>query len=129
MNNFILSELSTNINLGIKRRLRFIYIKYNILNLNIIKILYKNGAIRTYTIKNKKIAIYFKYFLKKKSLKLEIISTPGNRKFITNNNLSSYYNKNNFSGFLILSTSKGIFTSNCLLLNHISGEILLKVEI
>jgi hypothetical protein len=40
------------------------------------------------------------------------------------------YNNKNFSGFYIISTSNGLFSSNtCLLQKHISGEILIKVEI
>lgn len=42
--------------------------------------------------------------------------------------LSLVYSKNNFSGFYILSTSKGILTSNdCLLGQRIGGEVLLKI--
>lgn len=40
------------------------------------------------------------------------------------------YSTNNFSGFYIISTSKGLLTSTeCLLTSGVSGEVLLKVEI
>jgi len=39
------------------------------------------------------------------------------------------YNYNTFAGTYIVSTPKGLLTSTeCLLLNQISGEIILKVE-
>jgi len=42
--------------------------------------------------------------------------------------LSLVYGKDKFSGFYILSTSKGILTSNdCLLGQGIGGEVLLKI--
>jgi ribosomal protein S8 len=40
------------------------------------------------------------------------------------------YNKNNFSGYYIISTTKGIYTSDyCILEKHLSGEILIKINI
>jgi ribosomal protein S8 len=127
---FIIGNLVSQINIGAKRRLRFIKVNYNITSLNIIKILYNQGALRTYLVKNDKILIYFKYYLKKIAIKIKIISKPGNKIFMSLNNLSYYYNNNNFSGFLIISTQKGLITStNCLLKEHKAGEILLKVEL
>jgi len=44
--------------------------------------------------------------------------------------MSKYYNNTNFSGFYILSTQKGLFTSDyCLLKGFLGGEVILKVEI
>jgi len=46
------------------------------------------------------------------------------------NKLANFYNNNNFAGFYIISTQKGLSTSDkCLLKNHMSGEILIKVEV
>lgn len=44
--------------------------------------------------------------------------------------LSQQYNIKNFSGFYIISTQKGLMTSEfCLLKERLSGEVLVKVEI
>jgi hypothetical protein len=46
------------------------------------------------------------------------------------NKLNCKFNYNNFSGFYIVSTQKGLYTSDyCLLQARISGEVLLKVEV
>ena len=130
MSKFILNNLITQINLGAKRKLRFIKIEHNELNLNIIKLLYNQGAIRTYLIKNNQILIYFKFYLRKIIINLILISKPSNRIFLTLKNLSNLYNKNNFSGFYIISTQNGLMSStSCLLKEHIGGELLLKVEL
>src|SRR6185312_8983060 len=128
--NHLISNLVTNINLGAKRRLRFIIVDLNNTSLNILNILYKHGAIRTFIVKNNKILIYYKYYLNRIAVKISIISKPGNRVYLKLNRLAYLYNNHNFSGFYIISTQKGLFTSNyCLLDGRISGEILLKVEI
>lgn len=41
-------------------------------SLNIIKILYHQGAIRTYLIKKDKILIYFKYYLRKVAISISM---------------------------------------------------------
>jgi len=129
MSNFMLNNLITQINLGSKRKLRFIKVQINELNLNIIKLLYNQGAIRTYLIKNNHILIYFKYYLRKIIMNLMLISKPSNKIFVTLKNLSNLYNKNNFSGFYIISSEKGLTTSSsCLLKEHIGGELMIKVE-
>jgi ribosomal protein S8 len=130
MSKFLLSNLITQINLGAKRKLRFIKLNLNELNLNLINILYNQGAIRTYLIKNNQIILYYKFYLRKVTIKLLIISKPSNKIFINLKNLLNYYNKNNFSGFYIISTQYGLYSStSCILKEHISGEILIKVEI
>jgi ribosomal protein S8 len=130
MTNYLLGILIVQINLGAKRRLRFIKVNLNEISLNLIKILYNQGAIRTYLIKDKVILVYYKYYLRKMAIKLSLISKPSNRVFLSLTNLSKFYNNNNFSGFFIISTQKGLFSStSCLLKEHISGEVLLKVEL
>ena len=59
---------------------------------------------------------------------MKLVSTPGKKVYWSLNRLSLNYNINSFAGFYIISTSKGLFTSNtCLLGKNISGKILLKV--
>jgi len=113
------------------KRLRFLNIDNNIASLNLLKILYKNGVIRSYRILNQnKISVYFKYNTCNIAFKLSIMSKPGHRIYWTMSNLVKNYNNNNFSGFYIISTNKGLYTSDvCLLQGYIGGEILFKVSI
>ena len=131
LTNHIISNLVCKINNGSRRRLRFIIINYNIKILDILNILYINGIIRSYRIVDvNKIRIYLKYNIRSYRIKLSVISTPGNKIHWSLNKLSEYYNKNNFSGFFIISTIKGLRTSDyCLINKMIGGEILIKVEI
>ena len=128
--NHLISNLISKINLGAIRRLRFIKININNTYLDILKILYDQGCIRTYIIKNNNILIYYKYYYSRIAIKLSIVSTPSNRIFWSLKQLSNKYNNNNFSGFFIISTQNGLYSSNsCLIQKHISGEILIKVEV
>ena len=131
LTNHAISNLICKINNGSKRRLRFIIINYNVKILDILEILYKNGVIRSYRIIDAfKIRIYLKYNMRSERIKLSMISTPGNKIYWSLNKLSQYYSKNNFSGFYIISTIKGLRTSDfCLINKMIGGEILIKVEI
>ena len=128
--NHLISDLVSRINFGAIRRLRFIKVDLNDTVLEILKILYKQGAIRSFIIKNDKILIYYKFYLSKIIVKLSIISKPGNRIYWSLNKLSKNYNFYNFSGFYIISTQKGLYASDyCLLQGRLSGEILIKVEV
>jgi len=130
MTNYIISDLVSRINLGAARRLRFIKINLNNVSLDILKILYKQGAIRSFIIKNNEILIYYKYFNSRIAIKISLISTPGNKIYWSLNKLSNKFNYHNFSGFYIISTQKGLFSSDyCLLQGRISGEVLIKVEV
>ena len=128
--NFIIGDLISRINFGATRRLRFIQVNLNDITLDILQILYKQGAIRSFIIKNNKVLVYYKYFISRVAIKLSIVSTPGNRIYWTINKLSNKFNYHNFSGFYIISTQKGIFSSDyCLLQGRIAGEVLIKVEV
>ncbi len=130
MSNYIISDLVSRINLGAARRLRFIKINLNNVSLDILKILYKQGAIRSFIIKNNEILIYYKYFNSRIAIRISIISTPGNKIYWSLNKLSNKFNYHNFSGFYIISTQEGLFSSDyCLLQGRISGEVLIKVEV
>lgn len=131
LTNHSISNLISKINYGVQKRLRFLNIEKDLVTLKILKIFYTNGIIRSYKILNDKtVSIYFKYNNSNKIINLSIISKPSNRIFWKINKLIKNYNKNNFSGFYILSTQKGLLTSNnCILEKHISGEILLKISI
>jgi ribosomal protein S8 len=77
--NHLISDLVAKLNLGAIRRLRFIKIKLNDTSLEILKILYKQGAIRSFLVKDDKILVYYKYYLSRIAVKVSVVSTPGNR--------------------------------------------------
>jgi len=131
LTNHLISNLISKINYGVQKRLRFLNIEINSLTLKILKLLYNNGIIRSYRIiNNKTVSVYFKYFNSNKIFKINIITKPGNRVYWNVNKLMQNYNKNNFSGYYIISTTKGIYTSDyCILEKHLSGEILIKINI
>jgi len=131
LTNHLISNLISKINYGVQKRLRFLNIDKNETTLKLLRILYVNGVIRSYRILNEdKVSIYFKYFTCNKAFKISVVSTPGNRVYWSVNKLMKNYNKNNFSGFYIISTQKGLYTSDkCILDGNISGEILMKIEV
>lgn len=127
--NYLIANLISRINFGIIRRLRFIKVSINDTTLKILEILYNHGVIRAFIIKDHKVFIYYKYNYSRAAVKFSIVSKPGNKIYWSLNKLSCKYNNNNFSGFFIISTQKGLqSSSSCLLNKHIGGEILIKVE-
>ena len=128
--NYLIADLISKINFGVIRRLRFIKVSINDTTLDILEILYNHGVIRAFIIKDNKIFIYYKYNSCRAAVKFSIVSKPGNRIYWSLNKLSCKYNNNNFSGFYIISTQKGLYTSHyCLLDSRSSGEIIIKVEV
>lgn len=128
--NYQIGTFITRLNLGAKRRWRFIELDLNVFYLDLLKILYEHGAIRAFHIKGTKILVYFKYYLNRVGVKLSIVSKPSKRARYNLRKLSLIYNNHNFAGFYIITTQKGIFTSNyCLLDGHLSGEVWVKVEV
>ena len=75
--------------------------------------------------------VYLKYYKNKPVFfDVKLISTPGKKVYWSLNKLSLKYNLNSFCGFYVISTSKGLVTSNlCLLGKNISGKVLLKVYV
>ena len=97
--------------------------------INVLSILYKLGYIRGFIIKDKKtVIVLLKYVNNKPTIKnINVISTPGRRMFVKHKNLLELLKKKD-SGFLILSTSKGILTDEESKMFNIGGEILIKVS-
>lgn len=102
---------------------------------NILKIFYRLGYINGFTILNKK---YLKVFLKYDNKGISVIkqikriSTRNNRIYCK----SSYYklnknilhNTNKTSGIFLITTPKGIITSNELIIYNCGGEIILYIS-
>ena len=60
--------------------------------------------------------------------KLKVISLPSKKVYVDIIRLSKLKDKSNCS-FYILSTSKGMLTDFECIINHVAGEVLLKVEL
>lgn len=129
--NNIISYLITKINHGTKKRLRFIKLEYNETVLDLLKILYEHGVIRSYRIQNNnEVDVYIKYHESRPIIRMSIVSTSGKRVFWNLDYLTKYYNNHNFSGFFVISTKSGLHTSHDCLINRIDGgEVLMKVEV
>jgi ribosomal protein S8 len=129
--NYNIANFVSRLNIGIISRLRSIKIRKLQIFLRLLKIFYKYGIIRSYCIKEEHILIYFKYHRGRNVCsKLSIVSKPSKRCYWTLGKLSKNYNNNNFSGFYILSSQKGLTTSDhCLLKGHRGGEVLIKAEL
>lgn len=131
--NYLIASVVSILNIGMRRRLRFIKIVKTIIAIRLLRILYKEGVIRTFTIleDNDIILVYFKYTDSiNLCMKLSLISKPSNRAYWNLNKLAKSYNNNSFTSFYIVSTPQGLVTTDfCLLQGHISGEVLIKVEL
>lgn len=129
--NYILASFITTLNIGMIRKLRFVKVARSHIGLRLLRLFYQVGIIRTYRVKGDYISVYFKYYFGRSAFRtISIVSTPGNRCYVTLNELSKHYNYRNFSGFYVLTTPMGLVTSDyCLLTGKVSGEVLLKIEI
>jgi small subunit ribosomal protein S8 len=97
--------------------------------INVLSVLYKLGYIRGFIVKDKKnIIILLKYINNKPVIRnIAVISTPGRRTYIKHKKLEKFLKKKD-SGFLLLSTSKGILTDEESNIFKIGGEALLKIS-
>jgi len=131
MSNYIIGDLISRLKVGSKAHLISIKVLNSKISIKILDIFYENGLIRGYHINVNYIMVYFKYYKNHPVFfDVKLISTPGKKIYWSLNKLSLKYNLNNFCGFYIISTSKGLITSHtCLLGNKISGKILLKVYV
>jgi small subunit ribosomal protein S8 len=117
------------IKVGCNARHLNVIVQNSKLCLNVLTVLYKLGYIRGYIIKDKKnVVVLLKYINNKPTIRnINVISTPGRRKYIDYKTLQSELKKKD-NGFFILSTSKGIITDEESLMFNIGGEVLLKIS-
>jgi ribosomal protein S8 len=129
--NFELADFISRFRLGSKRHYRSLFVRYNTLNLDILTLFYNNGVIRGfYCHQDGRIEVFLKYKLSQPVLrKIELITRPGARQRWSLAYMSKRYNLTNFSGFYVVSTSSGIYTSQECMIKRISGEVLFKVII
>jgi small subunit ribosomal protein S8 len=96
---------------------------------NVLNTLYRLGYIRGYIIKDKKYIIVLLKYINNKSVirNIAVISTPGRRTYLKYSKLNTVLKRKD-SGFLILSTSKGLLTDEESFLFRTGGEVLIKVS-
>lgn len=129
--NYSLSDFVSRLNVSTKRHLDSVRVPNCDLCLRVLQVLYSNGVIRGFAVRNDFILVLLKYYLGAPAFKeIVVISKPGCRIFWRLGRLRLVYNYHNFSGFFVISSSKGLITSNDSLLDlRFTGEILLKVSI
>lgn len=128
--NYLIADFVARLSVGSLRKLRFIRIVKTKIALRLLRILYKHGIIRSFRIENNFIAVYLKFKNGQPIGKFSIVSRPGKRSYWNLGFLAKKFNNCNFSGFYIISTPQGLVTSNyCLLSGHVSGEVIMKIEI
>ena len=95
-------------------------------------LLYKMGLIRSFFIlrNQREILVYLKYKNKKPLIfDITVVSKPSKRIYWSLSTLSIFYRKYSLSTIYILSTSKGLITSNdAILKDFVSGEVLCKIK-
>lgn len=129
MVNYFLGDLVTRLNVAAKNRLVSIRVLNTSSNIDILTFFYNNGLISGFRIYQDYIWVFLAYIKHFCAFsKLELISTPGKRRFWSLNKLQKKYSNTNFAGFFVISSNKGLITSTQALLSlHTSGEVLIKV--
>lgn len=125
----LLSNMLSIVKVGCNARHLQVTVQNSKLCINVLSVLYKLGYIRGFIIKDKKnIIILLKYINNKPVIRnIAVISTPGRRTYIKHKKLEKFLEKKD-SGFLLLSTSKGILTDEESNIFKIGGEALLKIS-
>lgn len=131
MVNYILADVVSRVRVGYCGRFVVVRVYRSALALVILEVLYRNGCIAVYRVVGLwSIDIYLKYHGCVPVLRgIKVVSTPGVR-FYSRLQFLRFF-KYSFSGFLIVSTPKGVLTTTEIFLfkGRISGEVLLKVEL
>lgn len=128
-----LSKFISSVNQSCKKNAIYTVIDYSILNLELTKVLFRNGFLTHYTIvttetkeSKKFISIYFKQTELINPIKsMKQISKPGRRIYITNNNIFQQFGKYHLC---LVSTSMGVYTLNELRQIGVGGELLIDIE-
>lgn len=117
-----LSQLLSKINNGCISKATIVEVKFSKYWLKPLGILYKEGFIQNYIIKNHKIYIYLRYFQGKNCIRLlKNFSKPSHFIYIKKKHLWLF---NRYNGTLVLSTIKGIKTHEECLRSNLGGKML-----
>lgn len=133
MHYYCFSDLIIRLKLAYKNHYTSVKVKKNKFTVNFLHLLQKIGLIRGFffILNENYILVYLKYINSKACfMDINLISKPSKRVYWTLNFLSKNYRRNDFSTVYIVSTSKGLFTHNDVLLSkNFSGEIICKIKI
>lgn len=77
--NYLIADFVSRLTVGSLRKLRFIRVAKTAMVLRLLRILYKQGIVRTFRIELNYVAVYFKFKSGQPIGKLSIISRPGKR--------------------------------------------------
>lgn len=117
-----LTQLLSKIKLGCLTQAAIIEISFSKLWIGPLSILYKEGFIQNYVVKNKKIYIYLRYYQGSNCIRfLKNFSKPSHFFYIKKKHLWLF---NRYNGILILSTIKGLKTHEECLKNNLGGKVL-----
>lgn len=137
----LLADFAVRFNASTKKHAEFFYVPCTNTNTRVIELLYKYRSINTFSFelcpqkKFFRIKIVPIYTLSEPLIRsIELVSKPGRRVCWTAAELAINFAKDNFQGFYVVSTSRGVCSSNELILSEalgrpISGEILLKINL
>lgn len=125
----LISNMASIIKVGCNAKLLQVVIQNSKICVQVLSILYRLGYIRGFTIRDKKsIVVLLKYINNKPIIRnINVVSTPGRRIYLNYKRIESELKKKD-SGFLILSTSKGIITDEETVMFNVGGEALIKVS-
>lgn len=133
MHHYNFSDLVIRLKWAYKSHYYSIKVKKNKFTIKFLYLLQKIGIIRGYyfLLNDNNILVFLKYIRGLPCIfDINVISKPSKRIYWTLNFLSKNYRRHNFSVIYILSTPKGLITSNDILLNkNFSGEVICKIKI
>ena len=128
---FLVADLVSILRVGSKSHLSSINVQVHKYTSIILTLLYIEGFVARFRkLSLRQYRVDLKYHNGRAIItSVKIISNPSKRMYCNLAKLTLLVNNSNFSGFYILSTSKGLLTSDdCLFRYHVSGEIVLKIE-
>jgi small subunit ribosomal protein S8 len=125
----LLSNMVSIIKVGYNARHLQVVVQNSKICANVLNILYRLGYIRGYILKDKRNIIVLLKYLNNKSVirNIGVVSTPGRRTYLKSSKLDNILKRKD-SGFLILSTNKGLLTDEESFLFKIGGEVLIKIS-
>jgi ribosomal protein S8 len=133
MHYYNFSDLIIKLKWAYKSHYSSIKVEKNKFTIKFLYLLQKIGLIRGFffLVNENNILVYLKYFSGKACIfDINLISKPSKRIYWTLPFLSKNYRRYDFSTIYIISTSKGLFTHNEVLLSkNFSGEVICKIKI
>jgi ribosomal protein S8 len=79
--NYLIADFVSRLTVGLLRKLRFVRIVKTKIALRLLRILYKQGVIRSFRIESNYVSVYLKFQNGQPIGKLSIVSRPGKRQY------------------------------------------------